>query len=147
MLTRFPIYLRCIPPVREFLLAAAALFLAGCSGGAEEPAFFNAQQPSQSPQQSPQQQGQPGAITQPRSPEILFSSDVCVEQVQKATRISMPVRMGTQEDRRTLRKDMQAKHSNSQVEGRTHIERTAFDESTASHAEVQSDTICLTTAK
>ena len=53
-------------------------------------------------------------MTQPRSPQVLSSSDVSQQQVQKAARIAMSVQMGTRADRMKMRKEMQEKYGDPQ---------------------------------
>jgi hypothetical protein len=84
-------------------LLAAALTLAGCSG--ESGDDTSSQRPQQSQQPAPS--GQMGA-------QSLSAADVTDEQIQTAARIAMSIRMGTQQDRMRMQKEMKAKYGNPQ---------------------------------
>lgn len=85
------------------------LLVAGCSDDQEQSASTS---PQTSQQRAPQSQ-QDGPRQMPKS-KTLSSSEISDEQIQKTARIVAAVRMGTQEDRMKLRKDIKEKYGNPQ---------------------------------
>lgn len=86
---------------------AVGLVLAGCSGNSEDAGA------QESTSQS-QQQGESPQMARPDSLQLLSSSEVSEEQIQKAARIAVAVQMSTRQDRMKLQKEMKRKYGNPQ---------------------------------